>query len=86
MGPHVVLGISWCLRCGFGICALPTAPSQRGSSARNRERGANIRFLLADPEGDTQIGGVGNQEEDRLLLRSDLNCLVKRSQFQKMPF
>lgn len=46
----------------------------------------NIRFLLVKPEGDTQIGGVVNKEEDRLLLRSELNCLVKRSQFEKMPF
>jgi len=46
----------------------------------------NIRFLLVKPEGDTQIGGVVNKEEDRLLLWSELNCLVKRSQFEKIPF
>lgn len=65
---------------------LGSVPSPRGGSAHNGGRGANIEFLLADPEGDTQIGGVGNQEEDRWLLRSDPNGLVKRSRFQKMPF
>lgn len=46
----------------------------------------NIRFLFVKPEGDTQIVWVVNKEEDRLLLESELNCLVKRSQFEKMPF
>jgi len=50
------------------------------------EHSDNFHFPLAHPDGDIQIGGMVNKEEDRLLLQSDLNCLVKQSQFEKMQF
>lgn len=62
---------------GFGGLHLPRC---------HRRARDNIEFLLVKLESDTQIVGVVNKEEDRLLLRSDLNCLVKRSPFEKMPF
>lgn len=46
----------------------------------------NVWFVLGKPEVDTQITGMVNKEEDRLLLRNKLNSLVKRSQLEKMPF
>lgn len=62
---------------GFGGLRLPLCSLHIGD---------NVGFLLVKPEGDTQIGGVVNKEEDRLLSWSELNCLVKRSQFEKMLF
>lgn len=42
--------------------------------------------MLVKPEVDTQIIGMVNKEEDRLLLRSEINSLVKCSQLEKCPF
>lgn len=73
MSPCVALGSSRSLQWDLG--------EDVGGCASD-----NIGFVLMKPEADTQIIGMVNKEEDRLLLRNEMNSLVKRSQLEKMPF